>query len=840
MQNKSTAKKTPQIDLNKVTIQILEDSMNQENSLFFHLPSTIFVINKDLQLVKFNKNFLDFVNRELDEMYQVQFEDFLKPYEYKEIKNLIEEKLRFPRNEERVNFSISGKHLSWHCKSVSNAGSIYYAFIGFDLEQEIKSSQRLKNLYQSLEASIITIDTEGIIEDSYSKHINKLVSEPHIIGKNFFDIFFQPNWLNLDELTKNQINNLHSCFNRNSFWFEAIKDELPTQYHFVDPTKKIDKFLGLKYQPLYEDSSIQKILILIEDRTKIVRMEEESKKKIEIKEKNLARILQIKKNNPKNLPILSAEFDRGMKSLIDLIKVQDYKSLSPVLHSIKGNAFVAGLDFLSAKANEAEDLIEKRMNWDAVEKACFAVIKEYEELKPLILAMTPDRLEASEDLQRVKNLWNQYSNALRGDKELINQIHTEQFAFLLNNMNTFESSHYKTIIKEQAKSLEKETQKTVLVDFSANDVSIPEELRSVIGRFILHSLNNAFLHGIESPIDRETAGKSETGIINISFKKSEGRIKVSVEDDGRGVDPKKVRNLIAEKGLLTLEKSLKMSDERIIQYITHPGLTTQKEVSHLAGRGVGLDRTQIEKLGGVVKVESQSGRGTLIEASLPSHQLKVFKKAVTLRDICKNIDQVFGNNSKKKIQSETGPMEYKELKGITFIDEMKLLTSISIINSAYHDDLTQWDFDIRLTHQDKFLLQSTCQINPIERKPNTEFSKVSELCKNIIIDHSGSVFADETKTLLSFGPILLEKDLPKIYLYTPREFYNLIPPKLKSCLETTFEEAGIQYEIVHELPGTRFVLKINDGPFTKISKHLEDDQIREIILEELTRVLGFE
>jgi len=140
-----------------------------------------------------------------------------------------------------------------------------------------------------------------------------------------------------------------------------------------------------------------------------------------------------------------------------------------------------------------------------------------------------------------------------------------------------------------------------------------------IGDPLIHLLRNAVDHGLESPADRRAAGKPAAGTVRLTAAHEEGHIVITVSDDGRGIDPARIRQSALKRGIVTEEELAQLDDDQVIDLIFRPSLSTAERVSELSGRGVGLDvvRTNVEKLSGSVVVESELGRGTTFQVTLP-------------------------------------------------------------------------------------------------------------------------------------------------------------------------------------------------------------------------------
>jgi two-component system chemotaxis sensor kinase CheA len=152
-----------------------------------------------------------------------------------------------------------------------------------------------------------------------------------------------------------------------------------------------------------------------------------------------------------------------------------------------------------------------------------------------------------------------------------------------------------------------------------NDIEIDRGLLDETGDALVHLLRNSIDHGIESPAERVAAGKKPKGTLILSAFQEQSNIVVTVEDDGKGIDPQKIAKKAVEKGLVTPEEVAKMDDKKILNFIFLPGFSTAEKVTGVSGRGVGMDvvRTTIEGMGGFVKIESETGKGTKMTLKLP-------------------------------------------------------------------------------------------------------------------------------------------------------------------------------------------------------------------------------
>ncbi len=175
-------------------------------------------------------------------------------------------------------------------------------------------------------------------------------------------------------------------------------------------------------------------------------------------------------------------------------------------------------------------------------------------------------------------------------------------------------SRFPRVVRDLNAKLGKECE--VILD--GVSVEVDKTILEAIGDPLTHLVRNAIDHGIEKASDRITAGKPTIAQLRLWAYHQAGRVCIDVSDDGRGIDPAKLREKAVAKNLISHDAASRMSDREAINLIFHPGFSTAAQVTDVSGRGVGMDvvRTNIEKLGGTVDVESQVGVGTTIRIVL--------------------------------------------------------------------------------------------------------------------------------------------------------------------------------------------------------------------------------
>lgn len=169
------------------------------------------------------------------------------------------------------------------------------------------------------------------------------------------------------------------------------------------------------------------------------------------------------------------------------------------------------------------------------------------------------------------------------------------------------------IVRDTSKALDKKVHLELVGEETEIDKTVLEHLADPL----VHIVRNAVDHGLESTEDRLRAGKSEEGQVTIKAFHEGNNLVIEIRDDGKGINPKIIREKAIEKKVISANSS--MSDDDLVNLIFHPGFSTKAEVSEISGRGVGMDvvKTNIEKLSGEVKVITELGKGSVFKVVLP-------------------------------------------------------------------------------------------------------------------------------------------------------------------------------------------------------------------------------
>ena len=157
------------------------------------------------------------------------------------------------------------------------------------------------------------------------------------------------------------------------------------------------------------------------------------------------------------------------------------------------------------------------------------------------------------------------------------------------------------------------------IRIEGKSVELDKSIIEAIGDPLTHLIRNSVDHGVESPEKRAEAGKDAMGTVVLRAFHQAGKVNISISDDGAGIDAKRLKEKAVAKGALTEEEAADLNEREATNLIFHPGFSTAEQVTDVSGRGVGMDvvRTNIEKLGGTIDIETGVGVGTTFTIQLP-------------------------------------------------------------------------------------------------------------------------------------------------------------------------------------------------------------------------------
>ena len=222
--------------------------------------------------------------------------------------------------------------------------------------------------------------------------------------------------------------------------------------------------------------------------------------------------------------------------------------------------------------------------------------------------------KANESRQVLSDRINDFEVFARRSANLSNRLYREVIA---SRMRPFADGMqgFPRMVRDVSRKLGKKVRLEVVGKSTDVDRDILEKLEAPLN----HILRNSVDHGIELPEERLAAGKPEEGTVRVEARHRAGMLSITVSDDGKGIDPERLRQKVLEKKLVSPEMGASLTEAELMEFMFLPGFSTAKQVTEISGRGVGLDVVQsmVQEVGGTVRAVSQPGKGMSFHLQLP-------------------------------------------------------------------------------------------------------------------------------------------------------------------------------------------------------------------------------
>ncbi|MBG08559.1 MAG: hypothetical protein CME68_07360 [Halobacteriovoraceae bacterium] len=511
------------------------------------------------------------------------------------------------------------------------------------LEEKVKERTRelaeknedINTMLHNLPQGVLTVVKGNIIHKEYSSYLEDIFETKEIANKNAIEFLFGNSTLSNDQISQVKTT-VENFIGEDMLNYEVNEELLIKEICIKNPTSGSEKYLELLWSPIHsvdDEDTLEKILVCIRDITKIKALtaeSEEQKKKIEM-------ISQILKVLPDDFGEFIGSANKYIKENTELIKEKG--ELPPIgvmeqlfrnMHTIKGNARTHDFVYVSNAAHEAEqeyDQLRKglKKDWDPsllilhLEELEDA-LKIYEDVHDNVLGRGKEGSNETssgsgkikEDINEILNLVNTVNlNDPSKIREDLKTVSNRLFHLAAVNLESILSNLIKSL-DSLAEDLEKEVPEVAIDD---DGVLFNYEKSSALKDIFTHIIRNSIDHGIETPQEREKKGKSSKGKITIKAFEEEGFNKITIADDGQGLNIKKIKEKAIESG--KLKSGDDVDPQTLANMVFLSGVSTAKEVTDVSGRGVGMDAVKsfLKNMGGDIEINflnEQSSNGDMI------------------------------------------------------------------------------------------------------------------------------------------------------------------------------------------------------------------------------------
>lgn len=308
------------------------------------------------------------------------------------------------------------------------------------------------------------------------------------------------------------------------------------------------------------------------------------------------------------------ETDEDLEDLEDLRDLQDLLGNLRVTGSADSDAIEAGRSLSpkprSAQTSLTEEVLVGQTSGSVSERTLRIEVEVLNRMMNLVgeLVLTRNQLLRSQvGAENFPELARRLDHVTADLRETVMQARMQPVGQLF--------SRFPRVVRDLAASCGKR----VRLELAGQETGLDKSLLEAIKDPLTHAIRNAVDHGIESADVRLSAGKPAVGTIRLRACHRSGWVVLEMEDDGAGISRKKVLSKAIERGLVTEQHAVAMSNREALQLIFLPGFSTAGVVTNISGRGVGMDvvKNNVERVGGAVEIESEEGRGTLVRMRMP-------------------------------------------------------------------------------------------------------------------------------------------------------------------------------------------------------------------------------
>lgn len=488
-------------------------------------------------------------------------------------------------------------------------------------------NQLMSALLDSLDQGFFIFNSDGLCLEISSKACQATL-ETNPSGKMIWDVF------KLSEARQESFKKWMMTVFMEMLPFEDLTPLGPQSFNHSE-----NKNIQLSYYPLRnpETQGVDGVVVVASDITSLVAAQKEAET-----EKAYAQMIlnMVQKrhemlrfiNDSKNI-ISSLESTLLGERAPKQINSQLTETLFRDLHTLKGGSATFGVLPIAEETHKAEDLLTLISQGDSQDIAKLQnhvrVIKtQFSDFLDQAREILGNKALSEEKLyelpeSELRKIVSSLACAQRSKS--FSQTLTEKY-FLGTLEGVFES--YRDLALKLAESEGKEFSQ---IQFVGLEKKLPTEPLQHLTATLVHAFRNAVDHGLETPAERIAAGKPRGGHLKVSLSFTEDSLLLSIDDDGRGIQPTKIREKLLSKGIATSSET----DEQVIQHIFDSQFSTRDTVTETSGRGVGMDaiKDAALKLGGKVWVRSQVGRGTQLSIQIPKEALEISAAAESQKQL---------------------------------------------------------------------------------------------------------------------------------------------------------------------------------------------------------------
>ena len=478
-----------------------------------------------------------------------------------------------------------------------------------ELDKERKKALHIyETIYKTSEVVFANVD-QGVfligqdmqISQLHSKAMERIFDSKELAGKNFMDM--------MSPMLVPRDREALRVFSKHLF-NPRVKDNVLKRLNPVDEVqifsgskKDADglkvKHIKVSFSRVSTDNKIENVMVTVRDVTQSVLLQQKIRDNEDKNRQETEQLLSIIKINPVSLREYLDKAMEGLNEIYDKYeqdKTKDFKGLVRftfnIIHNLKGNATLIDLELMADKFHAIEETLVKLRGSDISGSDFLQVLYAINEVKKMITDM-------GSMLRQIANIYYNTTN----DEEIFS--------------NEKLISGFERAIKRLSDETDKKAQ---FIFENPDNILLPEKVKLQVNDMIMQLVRNSMVHGIESPGDRLSAGKDETGSIVMSVSKTlNDSLRIKYKDDGRGLDVDAILSKARAQGLIDQEYLNGQASKKAFELIFQDGFSTAKETTMHAGRGQGMSavKATLAKLHGDYEIKSFDGEGLEITLALP-------------------------------------------------------------------------------------------------------------------------------------------------------------------------------------------------------------------------------
>lgn len=485
--------------------------------------------------------------------------------------------------------------------------------LSLSLQVEVERKTRnIRTMLDHIPQGVMGIVAPGVADDEFSRHLTLILDTPNVAGASIRDILLERSLLTSDEKSR-IIAALDSILNEDLINFEFNAAQLMTEMILVIDNRQ--KYLQLDWAPIVNNQGIvEKIQLTLHDFTRIKVVEEQNEKQKKI----LVYIQELLKVSGSSFNIFAEATENILNDNRRLMSGPAQSSVSVIkalyinMHTLKGSARTLGLNQISALAHDIEQDYIKLMKDPERPWQVQALLEQHEQLVTLVTqyrdihrSILGRELNDRSDTALGREVLESLASLLHAFEPLapqINKLATLRELLKLIETHIFQDvTHFFPEVRSAVRSLAvdlKRAEPHIAID--ASGFLFSQAAEKILRKVMVHILRNALDHGIETPEERVQRGKTPYGTLAIVCSEDEGRMRISFQDDGRGLPMGLLRSRASLYGL-----PMNASDIEVAELVFQSGLSTAAVVTEISGRGMGMEaiRLYLREAGGDVSLE---------------------------------------------------------------------------------------------------------------------------------------------------------------------------------------------------------------------------------------------